>query len=292
MTTKHFRLNLIGGFMVQCSLLSPALAMNDPVQGRWLTRDPIGYAGGSFNLYEFAQSDPISLDDPFGDTSPGHHPVPQCLLDPESKKYIGGELSKGAKELFKQFTTGATTPSHLSGTYGGVTHPQYTEAVKKAFEEFMKKNGITSSNKMTPKQAKGFLKIIINADQGSAISKFNRAVAAQVLKQGGGIVGKKAAQGLLCKLLKGLGTGCSAALIVLTETKECQAGQPRPAQWYDSWCDEYVYLPCKEQCDEDFPGKPSKCGEYIDRPVSHAKCIQDCRWDAHDCRKEIEKVFR
>jgi RHS repeat-associated protein len=34
--------------------------------GRWLQRDPIGYAGGSANLYQYCQSDPMNFIDPFG----------------------------------------------------------------------------------------------------------------------------------------------------------------------------------------------------------------------------------
>ena len=37
----------------------------DPSAGRWLTRDPIGYAGGS-NLYGYAGNDPVNMSDPSG----------------------------------------------------------------------------------------------------------------------------------------------------------------------------------------------------------------------------------
>ena len=37
----------------------------DPTTGRFLTQDPIGLAGG-VNLYEYAGSNPVSFDDPFG----------------------------------------------------------------------------------------------------------------------------------------------------------------------------------------------------------------------------------
>jgi RHS repeat-associated protein len=37
----------------------------DPVHARWLNRDPIGEAGG-INLYRYANSNPISFDDPLG----------------------------------------------------------------------------------------------------------------------------------------------------------------------------------------------------------------------------------
>jgi hypothetical protein len=37
----------------------------DPTEGRWLTRDPIGYAGG-LNLYAYCGGNPVNLADPLG----------------------------------------------------------------------------------------------------------------------------------------------------------------------------------------------------------------------------------
>ena len=38
----------------------------DPAIGRWTAKDPIDFAGGSVNLYEYVQSSPINLFDPLG----------------------------------------------------------------------------------------------------------------------------------------------------------------------------------------------------------------------------------
>jgi RHS repeat-associated protein len=48
--------------------------------GRWLTRDPIGYEGGSQNLYEYGQSTPTVGIDPEGTRFIGT-PCPNCLQD-------------------------------------------------------------------------------------------------------------------------------------------------------------------------------------------------------------------
>jgi len=37
----------------------------DPVDARWLQRDPIGYAGG-WNLYQYCKGDPLGMVDPWG----------------------------------------------------------------------------------------------------------------------------------------------------------------------------------------------------------------------------------
>jgi RHS repeat-associated protein len=38
----------------------------DPATGRWITKDPIRFAGGSTNLYEYAFGDPVNAKDPSG----------------------------------------------------------------------------------------------------------------------------------------------------------------------------------------------------------------------------------
>jgi len=45
--------------------LSSAARYYDPVAGRWLTRDPIGYRGG-LNLYGYCNNDPVNAVDPEG----------------------------------------------------------------------------------------------------------------------------------------------------------------------------------------------------------------------------------
>ena len=49
----------------------------DPSGGRWLTRDPIGYAGGS-NLYGYVGGDPVNMTDPDGLV--GNHISPQQII--------------------------------------------------------------------------------------------------------------------------------------------------------------------------------------------------------------------
>lgn len=38
----------------------------DPETGRWVTKDPIGFAGGDTNLYSYSLQDPVNSVDPEG----------------------------------------------------------------------------------------------------------------------------------------------------------------------------------------------------------------------------------
>ena len=38
----------------------------DPLRGRWLIRNPLGYAGGGMGLFEAFGGNPITFTDPFG----------------------------------------------------------------------------------------------------------------------------------------------------------------------------------------------------------------------------------
>jgi RHS repeat-associated protein len=66
----------------------------DPVAGRWTAKDPIGFAGGTTGLYEYAESDPINLVDPSGESAFA------CILDAGLNTLIGlSGIGKIVKEL-------------------------------------------------------------------------------------------------------------------------------------------------------------------------------------------------
>jgi len=53
---------------------------NDPVTGRWVTRDPLGFQD-SLNLYEFVKSNPTRGSDPMGLAIDGGDPTVACCND-------------------------------------------------------------------------------------------------------------------------------------------------------------------------------------------------------------------
>ncbi len=78
----------------------------DPRLGRWLQRDPIGYAGG-WNLYEYTNGDPLSFVDPFGWKASRYewnHLLPQAVF--KDRKIPGMSIHDS------QFGLLMTTPNH------------------------------------------------------------------------------------------------------------------------------------------------------------------------------------
>jgi hypothetical protein len=53
-------------------------------------------------------------------------------------------------------TSGPTFPDHGPGPYGGVSHKEYSDLVKEQLDEYIKANGISEKNKMTPEQMQEF----------------------------------------------------------------------------------------------------------------------------------------
>jgi RHS repeat-associated protein len=75
----------------------------DPEAGRWTARDPIGFAGGNPNLYQYVGNDPVNLTDRTG-LVPPKPPGPTGFLDRVARwaravlfdKYLAGrDIDKG-----------------------------------------------------------------------------------------------------------------------------------------------------------------------------------------------------
>src|SRR2546427_5282546 len=81
-TAMHVRQLLVFVFLsVVLGTTGRAWAMYDSQLGRWMTRDPLGYVGGS-NLYGICGDNPIQRLDPLGLRSTCDNTVAQCLLNP------------------------------------------------------------------------------------------------------------------------------------------------------------------------------------------------------------------
>jgi RHS repeat-associated protein len=79
----------------------------DPSEGRWLTRDPIGYAGG-LNLYDYCDGNPINLVDPLGlcGEQPGDDDIPAPDWSDPWGTIIWPGLKTGAAGVGSAFTFG------------------------------------------------------------------------------------------------------------------------------------------------------------------------------------------
>jgi len=59
----------------------------DPVLGRFISEDPIGFAGGSVNLYAYVSNNPVNLIDPYG-LSTEDEPTPDPQPGPRRVPYV------------------------------------------------------------------------------------------------------------------------------------------------------------------------------------------------------------
>jgi len=74
----------------QTGLIDFGYRFNNPVIGRWMTRDPLGEAGG-INLYGFVGNNPVNFYDPYGLSAIGAIKKALKLVH----KHVGGPLPKG-----------------------------------------------------------------------------------------------------------------------------------------------------------------------------------------------------
>jgi RHS repeat-associated protein len=113
-----------------------------PRLSSWLEQDPLGLGAGDPNVYPMEGNNPTNEVDPLGLWPVGHHYLPVSVLtDPE----ISRRISVAARNLALGTFTGPTTPAHGGGTYGGITHPQYSREVRRLLLEYMDRIGATSS---------------------------------------------------------------------------------------------------------------------------------------------------
>ena len=72
-----------------------------PGLGRWISRDPIGEAGG-INLYEYVYNDPVALYDPEGLIPPPPDWVINKIIQPQLQKHGINMSNDAVKELIKE----------------------------------------------------------------------------------------------------------------------------------------------------------------------------------------------
>ena len=138
----------------------------DPATGRWLTRDPIGYAGG-LNLYAYCGNEPVGGVDPSGyvtsrvvvngttiikSTGVGHHIVPWEVFA-DMGKY---NFSEPVVRYFNKLVTGTIPGKH----YNTMAHREMTAAIRELMDGYiaeLKASGLLSdSSKLSIEQAANF----------------------------------------------------------------------------------------------------------------------------------------
>ena len=139
-----------------------------PSLGRWLSNDPLGFDAGDQNWYRAIGNNPGNGLDPSG-LHKGHHKVVSFIRNIVSAEALEVFESEEAR-IWNQFYT-----NHNSKSLNDISHPEYTEAVKKEFNNFKLKYKINPS-KMSADDAKRFVEHLDSLPKGHIISKFNLGV--------------------------------------------------------------------------------------------------------------------
>ena len=104
----------------------------DPAIGRFVSEDPIGFAGNDANVTAFISNDPVNYRDATGLKSEGvgHHWVPVSVFE-DFKDQMTNAAYEGALGGY----SGQTSPNHNYGALGGVRHSRYNEVVRDMLTE-------------------------------------------------------------------------------------------------------------------------------------------------------------
>lgn len=133
----------------------------DPVTGRWLSQDPIGFEAGDANLYRYVGNGSTNATDPSGLAPPrtpqgvpraggGHHPLPY-------EHWWNLNLSVDVQKIFNK-----VVPHQFPG--GGsnsAAHMAYNARVGALMREWVERNG--GPHNITPQMAAEFLESILNS---------------------------------------------------------------------------------------------------------------------------------
>lgn len=97
-----------------------ARAFYSPPMGRFLSRDPIGYAGSEWNLYEYVESIPTGLTDPTGRVTVQGTPIVGIIgprPEPRPIDQGGGYYDQGEDKFFDYILGHINDPGHFGQIY-------------------------------------------------------------------------------------------------------------------------------------------------------------------------------
>jgi RHS repeat-associated protein len=143
----------------------------DPVLGRFMSRDPLGFAAGDLDLYGYVGDDPVDFADPDGLGRVGHHWIPASVL---KALYKEGSITKQAFEVGMGAYSGWLGHKHGYGEYGvdfKVKHSEYNKEVSKLLNDYIKEKG-----KMDGQAMLDMINKVQNADPATKIGQFNKAI--------------------------------------------------------------------------------------------------------------------
>ena len=109
----------------------------DPVSGKWLSEDPIGFAAGDYNLSRYVNNGPTNATDPSGlAEAVGHHWIPVYTINS-----LSDWLTEDAILYALGNASGELLEPHTFRSYGGVTHSEYNTIVTEQLEKLIEESG-------------------------------------------------------------------------------------------------------------------------------------------------------
>lgn len=95
----------------QQNLVAFGARLYDPELGRWISRDPIGFAGGDTNLFGYVANDPVNFVDPSG--------LARCTFNGETLTCTSndGVTTVSVNAFTSQFSQDTTNGAIPAGTY-------------------------------------------------------------------------------------------------------------------------------------------------------------------------------
>jgi RHS repeat-associated protein len=102
----------------------------DPAQGRWISKDPIGFAAGDVNQFRYVGNGPTNATDPSGLERMGHHWIPQEIF--KNLKSV----SRKAYYVFDKARMDPSIYNHRLDPWNGQGHRAFSRAVASVIQSY------------------------------------------------------------------------------------------------------------------------------------------------------------
>ncbi len=194
----------------------------DPSIGRFISRDPIGWAGG-LNLYGYCENDPVNSVDPLGLAPKGHHYVPKAI-------WWDLPLRTSVRRILDDAVTGPIPYGH-----DYTQHSAYSRTVQGMWDTYLSKHNITPQT-MSDAQAHRFVYAVRKSRNPIIRSYLNRFVTQRFSARASIQRSLARLSGVRINGVLGRLQGCAGGLMTFWEFTPF-ALKARQAEYDEYWAD-------------------------------------------------------